>query len=117
MKKHYTSSIILIPKANKHSVIKKGAGIVAIEYGKNYLAYYEGNLFNACNLQTYQECVAMAHDRLAYKAPTTSFCLIHKADMVVVGEVIDGIVNLLAEQSASVARWVKDTNITFVKEA
>jgi hypothetical protein len=117
MKKHYTSSVIIVPKAHKHAFINKGSGIVAVDYGESYLAYYEGNVFNACNLQTYQECVGMAHDRLAYKAPTTSFCLIDKADMEVVGEINDGIVSLFSHQSATVAQWVAKTNITLAKQA
>lgn len=117
MEKHYTSAIVLIPKSNKHSFIKKGSGIVAIDYGETYLAYYEGNLFNACNLHTYEECVGMANDRLVYKAPTTSFCLMNKADMEVVGEVNNGIVSLFDSQSARVAGWVAKTNITLQKQA
>jgi hypothetical protein len=116
MIKHFLASVVLVPKKNQHPFIKKGSGIVGIDLGTHYRAYYEGNLFNACNLQTFEECVGMAHDRLAYKAPTTAFCLLKKDDMTVVGDVNDGVISLLSTQSASVAQWVAETNITLTKQ-
>jgi hypothetical protein len=111
MIKHFNSSIVIVPKGETHPFIKKGSGIVAIEREDKLLAYYEGNLFNACNLSTYEECVGMANDRLSYKAPTTAFCLVDKADFIVVGEVNDGKITLYQNTSAFVAKWVDGSDI------
>jgi hypothetical protein len=51
----------------------------------------------------------MAHSRLAYKAPTTSFRPINKSEMVVVGEVNDRTVTKFENKSATVAKWLAGT--------
>jgi hypothetical protein len=73
--------LILIPKANRHA-IAKGSGITAKSLRDNFQIDYEGNLYGACNMKTYEQRLLHAASRGMENYPTVARIWLSKADML-----------------------------------
>lgn len=63
--------------------ILKGSGIVAGPIdGGEMKVYFEGNAYNACNLNTLEEKIICAAGRLMTNYPTTAFVVVNAADFL-----------------------------------
>ena len=77
---------ILIPKEKSPfaSFIKKGSGVVMLDFSEaNDLSsiYYEGNLYDAENLQSYEQRIKCAAGRAHMRYPTIAMCGILQENM------------------------------------
>jgi len=77
---------IVIPYKHSHfrATIKKGSGIVMLPFNKARrmaLIYYEGNLYGADNLKTFNERIQCAAGRAYTKYPTVAFSGVLREDL------------------------------------
>ena len=77
---------IVIPKEKSPfaSFIKKGSGVVMLDFKKaNDLSsiYYEGNLYDAENLQSYEQHIKCAAGRAHTRYPTIAMCGVLQENM------------------------------------
>jgi hypothetical protein len=82
---------ILVPiKLNVANGISGGSGIVAstedfLDPDKMTVVYYEGNIHQACNLNTLYDRVLVAAGRMHVSYPTVAFSVVNKEDYLAVG--------------------------------
>jgi hypothetical protein len=88
----YNTSLLYVPRPGSHAeaVIAKGSAIVGAFEDRQYdsnrtLVYYEGNLYGAVNLNTFEERCDCAHGRMAQRYPTIAMASIENEDLVLVG--------------------------------
>lgn len=79
---------VLVPTQESHlrNIIRKGSAIVVdgdIKVGA--IAYFEGNVYEACNIKTFEDKAYHATSRLEHKYPTSAKVYVTDADMLVVG--------------------------------
>ena len=80
---------VFVPKASSqmHSHIIKGSAVVGMEsHGGRVLIYFEGNMYGAENVKTFEEKCTVAAGRLALSAPTIAKCLVDVSEVIEVGE-------------------------------
>ena len=84
---------LLVPKIEfqpKHH-LKKGSAVVAVKRPSGQVvAYYEGNLYNACNVNTFDEKAMLAYGRLVQNYPTTAKCVIEADEYEICGSIRSG---------------------------
>lgn len=84
----FESCTAYIPAENstmwKSLGILKGSGIVArqIDDGEMMKVYFEGNAYNACNLNTLEEKIICAAGRLMTNYPTIAFVVVNATDLL-----------------------------------
>src|SRR5690554_2428478 len=72
---HENECLVVIPKKLTHPRIASGSGIVAtvLKCGQLVRLYFEGNIYGACNLHSFQERITLAAYRLLQRSPTVAF--------------------------------------------
>ncbi len=74
------------PEGYLGRTIAKGSGIVGVPAeGGAVLIYYEGNIYGAQNIRTYEDKIYHAADRLVAKYPTVARTWAKPEDLVRVG--------------------------------
>lgn len=104
--------LIVVPKPNVNSMhgITAGSGIVARIACEGMLdVYYEGNLYGASNIKTFEDRAYHAWDRMCMKYPTTARMRLPVEDVVahydVVGQVVGNTMQVNEEVRALIDRW------------
>lgn len=80
---------IYIPKPNTylHRMLKKGSAVIKSKMvGEGMVkVYYEGNIYNAVNIRTYEDRCMLAAGRARDNYPTTSFMAVPEYDLIEAG--------------------------------
>lgn len=113
---------VLVPKKTSYysELIIKGSAIIGIDSELNpndaYVIYWEGNLYNAKNLQTFEQKALSAISRFITKYPTMATGRCPKSSMDKVGEITfdkGKIVNLSLSNKDKFNEWnIKDVDIS-----
>jgi hypothetical protein len=89
MKREGRTIYVPVPSSHLRNLIARGSGIVGTPQGNGrVLIDYEGNLYGAENLKTYEERVYHAHDHHtwgAYGYPTVARALVEAKELEPVG--------------------------------
>lgn len=103
--------LVLVPvrESSAARLIASKSGVV--EDGERFIAYFEGNLYGAVNLTSYEERLRCAVGRLVNKYPTIACGRWPRAEFVIVGEyrVSDDFVEheIVVTDRATLDQWVK----------
>ena len=84
---------LLVPKATLQAAhhLKKGSAVVAVKRPSGLvIAYFEGNIYNASNITTFDEKALLAYGRMVQNYPTTAKMAIEIEDYEVVGSIRAG---------------------------
>lgn len=94
---------IYVPKKNSRiwATIAKGSGIVGGEgeVPGMVVIYYEGNLYNAVNLNSYEERVKCAWGRMRTKYPTTAMAMVPAEELIQIGTLDDHDINITDQET------------------
>lgn len=80
--------LVPLPGTTAEMHIARGSGIVSLPLPPartDLLVYFEGNLYDAVNLRTFEERVQCASGRLATNYPTVAMAGFPRSQFVVVG--------------------------------
>lgn len=84
---------LLVPKIElqgKHH-LKKGSAVVAVKIPSGQvMAYYEGNIYGASNIVSYNDKAMLAFGRMVQNYPTTATMVIEAEDYEAVGTICCG---------------------------
>lgn len=104
-------ALVVVPKLDRQDYwklnIKPGSGMVAFQASDSssvYFVYYEGNLYNACNLQTFEDRAVCAYGRMAMSYPTTAVCAGDMDGLEVIGTVTPQGIEI--EETEAYKAWV-----------
>lgn len=91
---------ILAPKVEHQfkwlHLVKGGSAIVGFPVDpQHFVIYYEGNLYEAENLNSFKERAIVAYGRLTKRAPTIAFCRVDCSEFEVVGVVSSSAYNVM----------------------
>jgi hypothetical protein len=80
---------VYIPKPNTYSnkTIKKGSAVIKSKLVDESMVkvYYEGNIYNAQNIRTYEDRCMLAAGRARDNYPTTAFMVVPTHDLIDAG--------------------------------
>jgi hypothetical protein len=115
---------LFIPHTHQHDnfinrSIRPGSGIVGVELDAdetqagNVLIYYEGNIYNADNIKTYEDKCFHAWSRMSERYPTVARMVVPRLDLVQIGSfdpnnktvVIDEITPVIHDAAM---KWIGD---------
>lgn len=107
-----SASVFIVKEGAKVAVLfAPGSGIVGFERGSGTIhVYYEGNVYGAENVKTWDSKVRMAYGRMVQKYPTVAQMICNAEDLVEVG-VTDGDVVSLTD-SATLRSWLAHHNMS-----
>ena len=76
--------------------------------------YFEGNVYDACNLNTYLDRLTVASGRCAQNAPTVAFSVMEENELIVVGEMdTDSYhLTLFNEKKETISTYIGDMPIS-----
>lgn len=80
---------VYIPKRDTeaHKRIDQGSGIVGRSFGEDHVElYFEGNRYDAVNVRTWEQKVAVAAGRMSVSYPTVAKMVASKDELLEVGE-------------------------------
>lgn len=109
---------IVVPSIEEQArwgaVIKPGSGIVAFidpRFAEQMMVYYEGNVFGANNMNTFEDRALNAYGRMSKRYPTTAMMLVDRSGWEVVGEISpDG---MQLDETPALQAWVaQDPKLT-----
>jgi len=92
-------------KGTRHG-IAPGSAIASFDVSNDHgnVAYYEGNLFGAENLKTYEGKVICAYYRLRDKYPTVAMTCFNRGDFEVIGSFENGVISVVNQGAYD--KWV-----------
>lgn len=78
---------VYVPRPGTYAAqrIAKGSGIVGVPAGDEVLIHYEGNLYGAQNIRTFEDKLLHAADRLLTNYPTSAKMQVPETDLEAVG--------------------------------
>ena len=84
---------LLVPKTEfqaQHE-LKKGSAVVAVKRPSGQvIAYYEGNIYGACNIVTFDDKAVLAYGRLVQNYPTSAKFVLDPDEYEIVGSIRAG---------------------------
>ena len=98
---------LLVPKSQfqAHHDLKKGSAVVAVTRPSGQVvAYFEGNIYGASNVKTFDDKAALAYGRLVQNYPTTGKMVIDPDEYEIVGSIRGGKCKL--ELTPAYESWV-----------
>lgn len=79
---------VYVPKegTSLERLVKRGSGIVGENFiGDETLVYYEGNIYGASNIRSYEDCLEVAAGRMIEKYPTVARMIVRGEDLILAG--------------------------------
>ena len=97
------------PDSTYYKVLAQGSALVGApadaRFGDgNVLVYYEGNIYGACNLETFADKAKCAAGRLITRYPTVAQVVLPREELIEVGFMEDGYSVTLVREDL-IAAW------------
>jgi len=110
------TALLVVPKIEHQqrwsTIIKGGSGIVGYLVNSETIhVYYEGNLYNASNLKTFEERALCAYGRCSMRYPTIAQVAVPMAEFEIVGKLSPDCFDLQSTPAVKAWRALEESMI------